>query len=119
MSHSTSSTRPACQTADPPNAPTLVIERLTLPPRLLTRALEDLHTLAEGVRRLTDREGDLTDLLEAVRVLPQVEDELSARIDELETRVRELHASLEPLPAELTDLDDTAEVLQRELGETR
>ena len=53
-----------------------VLDALTVPPRLIVRALDDLHTLAQGVRRLTDREGDLDALLEAVKALPRTEDEL-------------------------------------------
>jgi hypothetical protein len=40
-----------------------VLDALTVPPRLIVRALDDLHTLAEGIRKLTDREGDLGALL--------------------------------------------------------
>ena len=58
----------------------VVLDALTVPPRLIVRALDDLHTLAQGVRRLTDRDGDLDALLEAVKVLPRTEDELSANI---------------------------------------
>ena len=54
-----------------------MLDALSVPPKLVLRALDDLNTLAEGVRRLTEREGDLDDLLEAVQVLPKVEDELS------------------------------------------
>jgi hypothetical protein len=93
-----------------------VLGALTLPPRLVFRALDDLHTLAEGVRRLSDREGDLSDLVESARVLPAVEDELSARIDLLRKDVESLHAWLQPLHTELTDLDDTAESLERALA---
>jgi chromosome segregation ATPase len=86
-----------------------VLDRLAIPPRLLVRALDDLHTLAEGVRRLTEREGDLNALLRSVQELPRVEDELSARVDAL-------HRWLEPLHTELTDLDDTAEKLEKALA---
>jgi uncharacterized coiled-coil DUF342 family protein len=96
-----------------------VLGPLTLPPRLALRALDDLHTLAEGIRRLTDSEADLDDLLIAVRELPLIERKLSERIDALETQVSRLHDWLQPLHAELTDLDDTAEGLQRELTATR
>jgi hypothetical protein len=89
-----------------------MLDALSLPPRLVIRALDDLHTLAEGVRRLTDREGDLNDLLDAVRVLPTVEDELSANIAELRRDVQALQVWLEPLHKELTDVDDTAEKLE-------
>jgi chromosome segregation ATPase len=89
---------------------------LAVPPRLIVRALDDLHTLAEGVKRLTDREGDLTSLLESVKSLPRVEDELSANIAGLREDVQALHSWLEPLHKELTDLDDTAEKLELALG---
>ena len=79
--------------------------------------LDDLHTLAEGVRRLTEREGDLNELLESVRALPRVEDELSANIAALRDDVQALQAWLQPLHAELTDVDDTAEKLQTALAQ--
>jgi len=94
-----------------------MLDALSVPPKLVLRALDDLHTLAEGLRRLTDREGDLTDLLESVKSLPRVEDELSANIAALRADVQALHAWLQPLHAELTDLDDTAEKLQTALAQ--
>jgi uncharacterized coiled-coil DUF342 family protein len=92
-----------------------MLDALRVPPRLLVRALDDLHTLAEGIRRLTDREGDLTALLESVKVLPRTEDELSENIAALRDDIKALHAWLEPLHKELTDLDETAEALQRSM----
>ena len=94
-----------------------MLDSLTLPPRLVLRALDDLHTLAEGLRGLSGREGDLQELLDSVRILPAVEDQLSARIDSLETAVGRLQEWLQPLHRELTDLDDTAEKLERALAE--
>ena len=93
-----------------------MLEALSVPPRLILRALDDLHTLAEGLRTLTDREGDLTALLESVKVLPRTEDELSANIAALRDDIRALHAWLQPLHQELTDLDDTAEKLEHSMG---
>ena len=93
-----------------------MFDALAVPPRLIARALDDLHTLAEGVRRLTDREGDLSELIEAVKTLPQVEDRLSQRIEELRADVQGLHEWLQPLHQELTDIDDTAEKLEKALG---
>lgn len=95
-----------------------MLDALSVPPRLVLRALDDLHTLAEGIRRLTDREGDLTTLLDSVKVLPRTEDELSANIallrddiQRLNTQLGPLIAGLEPLPAQVQDLDRTAEEL--------
>jgi chromosome segregation ATPase len=93
-----------------------MLDALAVPPRLIARALDDLHTLAEGVRRLTDREGDLTTLLDSVKTLPRVEDELSANIAALREDVQALQEWLQPLHKELTDLDDTAEKLEQALG---
>jgi hypothetical protein len=72
---------------------------LTLPPRLVFRALDDLHSLAVSVR-----------------ALPAVEDELSANIALLREDVQALHEWLQPLHTELTDLDATAESLERALA---
>jgi chromosome segregation ATPase len=96
-----------------------VLDALTIPPRVIVRALDDLHMLAEAVRRLTEREGDLNDLLEAVRALPEIEDQLAAHIGSLEGQVRKLNKWLEPLHTELIDLDETAEALQKALAGTQ
>jgi chromosome segregation ATPase len=93
-----------------------VLDALTVPPRLILRALDDLHVLAEGIRRLTDSDDDLEALLESVKVLPRTEDELSANIAALREDIRALHAWLEPLHKELTDLDHTAEALERSMS---
>ena len=96
-----------------------MFDALAVPPRLIARALDDLHTLAEGVRRLSDREGDLSELVDAVKTLPQIEDRLSQRIEELRADVQALQEWLQPLHKELTDLDDTAEKLEQALGGLR
>ena len=82
---------------------------LTIPPRLIARALDDLHTVAAR----------LGELVESVRVLPRTEDELSANIvllrediQTLNALLRPLIAALEPIPVELRDLDQTAESLE-------
>jgi ABC-type transporter Mla subunit MlaD len=81
---------------------------LSIPPRLVLRALDDLHSIA----------GNLSPLVDSTRVLPRTEDELSANIAALRHDIQTLNAllapliaSLEPLPAELRDLDQTAEGL--------
>jgi cell division protein FtsB len=93
-----------------------MLNALTVPPRLIMRALDDLHTLAEGIGRLTDRDGDLAALRELVAVLPRIEDELSANIAVLRDDLKALHAWLQPLHKELTDLDATAEALERSMS---
>ena len=93
-----------------------MLDRLAIPPRLVIRALDDLHTVAEALRELALREGDLASVAHSVAELPRVEDELSARIDSLGVEVRALHQWLEPLHKELTDLDETAEALERGLA---
>jgi hypothetical protein len=92
-----------------------MLDALSVPPRLIVRAFDDLHALAEGIRSLTDREGVLTELRESVRVLPRTEDELSANIAALRDDIKALHGWLQPLHKELTDLDDTAEALERSM----
>jgi hypothetical protein len=83
-----------------------MLERLSIPPRLVMRALDDLHTVATNIGSLT----------EAARTLPGTEDELSAHIVALRQDIQALHAWLQPLHQELTDLDDTAERLQEALA---
>jgi hypothetical protein len=78
-----------------------MLDALSVPPRLILRALDDLHTVAAR----------LGELVESVRILPRTEDELSASIVLLREDIRELNgllrpliASLEPMPAELQEL---------------
>jgi uncharacterized protein YoxC len=89
-----------------------MLDALSVPPRLILRALDDLHTVA----------GRLSELVESVRVLPRTEDELSANIVLLREDIQALNAllapliaSLEPMPAELRDLDQTAEALEQSM----
>jgi uncharacterized protein YoxC len=75
---------------------------LSIPPRLVLRALDDLHSIA----------GSLNALVDSVRVLPRTEDELSANIAALREDIQALHLWLQPLHEELTDLDARVEGLQ-------
>jgi hypothetical protein len=75
---------------------------LSIPPRLVLRALDDLHSIA----------GSLNALVESVRVLPRTEDELSANIAALREDIQALHLWLQPLHQELADLDARVEGLQ-------
>jgi hypothetical protein len=79
-----------------------MLDRLSIPPRLVMRALDDLHTVASNIGPLT----------EAARVLPRTEDELSANIALLRDDIQALHAWLQPLHQELTDLDTRVTELQ-------
>ena len=82
-----------------------MLDALSVPPKLVLRALDDLNTLADGLRKLTERQGDLVDdLIESVQVLPKVEDELSAEIARLRVDVQSLMATLGPLNATISGL---------------
>ena len=83
-----------------------MLDRLAIPPRMVLRALEDLHTVAEALPKLAA----------SVRELPRVEDELSAEIASLRAEVKELREWLDPLHRELSDLDDTGEALEKSLS---
>jgi chaperonin cofactor prefoldin len=90
-----------------------MLDALSVPPRMVLRALDDLNTLADGLRRLTERQGDIDDLLVAVNKLPQVEHDLARRVDELETQIgllrgdiKPLHETISALHAEIVDLRD-------------
>ena len=89
---------------------------LEIPPKLLKRALDDLHTVAETLRALAANDGDLASLARSVQELPRVEDELSASIASLRAEVTRLHQWLDPLHKELTDVDETAEALEKSLS---
>jgi tetrahydromethanopterin S-methyltransferase subunit B len=91
-----------------------MFDALAIPPRMLLRALDDLHKLT----------GQLGELVESTRVLPRTEDELSVNIvllrediQELNALLRPLIAALGPLPVELRDLDQTAEALERSMAQ--
>src|ERR1700742_1701711 len=92
-----------------------MLDRLYVPPRLVLRALDDLHAVAEALRELAAHEGDLASLARSIKELPRVEDELSAEISSLRTEVTALREWLDPLHRELTDIDDTAEALEKSL----
>jgi uncharacterized coiled-coil DUF342 family protein len=92
-----------------------MLDRLAIPPRLALRALDDLHTVADTLRELAAHEGDLAALARSVQSLPRVEDELSAEIASLRAEVKELRQWLDPLHRELTDVDNTAEALEKSL----
>ena len=85
-----------------------MLDALSVPPRLVMRALDDLNTVAARLGELVD----------SVSVLPRTEDELSANIALLRDDIQALNAllgpliaRLEPIPVELRDLDETAETL--------
>jgi hypothetical protein len=91
-----------------------MFDALAIPPRMLLRALDDLHKVA----------GQLGELVESTRVLPRTEDELSANIvllrediQELNALLRPLIAALAPIPVELRDVDQTAEALERSMAQ--
>jgi uncharacterized protein YoxC len=79
-----------------------MLDALSIPPRLVKRALDDLHTIAGNIGALTD----------AASVLPRTEDELSANIAALRDDIQALHAWLQPLHQELSDLDTRVQELQ-------
>jgi chromosome segregation ATPase len=83
-----------------------MLDAVTLPPRLARQALADLHELADGARRLTERGGDLQDLVDSVRILPRVEDELSANIAALRDDVQTLREELATVQREIHDLNE-------------
>lgn len=84
-----------------------MLDALSVPPRLILRALDDLHAIAAR----------LGELVESVRVLPRTEDELSQNIALLREDIQELNALLGPLAASLepvpTDLHDLQVLLRK------
>jgi hypothetical protein len=75
-----------------------VFEALSIPPRMVLRAFDDLNALAP---------------MACAGALPQVERDLASRVDELATQVRGLRDEISPLQAtiasfhsELQDLRD-------------
>jgi hypothetical protein len=93
-----------------------MLDRLAIPPRLMVRAIDDLHSVAVTLRELAGPDGHLASVARSAAEIPRVEDELSAEIGSLRAEVRALHEWLEPLHKEVTDLDETAEALERGLA---
>jgi chromosome segregation ATPase len=90
----------------------LVLDAISLPPRMLRDALRDLHRLADGLQRLTESEADIEDLIESVHVLPRVEDELSANIALLREDVQRLQAELAPLREAVSELNSQIQAVR-------
>ena len=100
---------------------------LLLPPRLLLRAAEDMHTLALAAGTLAGewrRAGgeavdlasaldNLDSLSDAAARLPEVERVLAARVDDVETRLTALLALLERLDARLAAIEGLAPAVER------
>lgn len=77
-----------------------MLDALAVPPRLILRALDDLHTVARHMPALTG----------AAEVLPRTEDELSASIERLRGDVQGLRADIESLR---TDVGGAEQALGR------
>jgi predicted nuclease with TOPRIM domain len=92
-----------------------LLDTLTLPPRLARQAVTDLHDMAEAMRRLTDRGGDLDDLIESVRVLPRVEDELAANIADLRRDLESVREQLGRLEGQLGETNEHVQHLRDHL----
>jgi septal ring factor EnvC (AmiA/AmiB activator) len=79
-----------------------MLDALSIPPRLVKQALDDLHSIAADIGPLT----------EAARVLPRTEDELSANIAALRDDIQALHGVLQPIHRQLSELDTRITELQ-------
>lgn len=97
----------------------MLIELVTDAPRRGLQALDDLHSLAVSLSRLTASDGDLRDLTQSARVLPTVEDQLSASVVTLRDDIELLRDTVTPLHQEAADLDSTAESLEDALAALR
>lgn len=97
----------------------MLIDLVTQAPRRGLQALEDLHSLAVSLNRLTSSDGDLRDLTDSARVLPVVEDQLSASVATLRDDIELLRDTVTPLHTEAGDLDTTAESLEAALAALR
>src|SRR5688500_14368262 len=89
---------------------------LLVPPRLVGRALDDLHALADAARALPLSKGDPTSIVrealddldavaDAARRLSEVERTLTERVDQVETRITELLAALGGVEARLNSVE--------------
>ena len=96
-----------------------MFDLFTAGPQMGMRALEDLHSLAVSLRRLTAEDGDLRRLTVTAAQLPVVEDQLSASVAALRDDIELLRNTVDPLHKEATDLDHTAESLEAALAALR
>jgi hypothetical protein len=90
-----------------------VLTGLTLPPRLVLRALDDLHALAEAARTLPEVERRLTARVEALEVTGR---ELLVLGERVEVSVQAAVAAAAALDAHGADLLGAAERLDQRLG---
>ena len=97
----------------------MVLELLVDVPRRGLQALDDLRVLAASLSRLSSEDGDLHVLAESARVLPVVEDQLSASVASLRDDIELLRDTVTPLHREAGDLDATAESLEAALAGLR
>ena len=96
-----------------------MFDLFTAGPQMGVRALEDLHSLAVSLRRLTADDGDLRLLSVTAAELPVVEDQLSSSVAALRDDIELLRNTVNPLHREATDLDHTAESLEAALASLR
>ncbi len=97
----------------------MLLDLVSEAPRRALQALDDLRVLSVSLRRLTAEDGDLRDLTESARVLPVVEDQLSASVASLRDDIELLRDTVTPLHREAGDLDTTAESLEAALAGLR
>lgn len=97
----------------------MLLDLVTQAPRRGLQALDDLRVLAVSLRRLTAEDGDLRALTDSARVLPVVEDQLSASVASLRDDIELLRDTVTPLHREAGDLDATAESLEAALAGLR
>lgn len=96
-----------------------MFDLFTAGPQMGMRALEDLHSLAVSLRRLTADDGDLRLLTLTAAELPVVEDQLSSSVAALRDDIELLRNSVDPLHREAADLGHTAERLEAALAALR
>jgi hypothetical protein len=64
-----------------------VLDRLAVPPKLLLRALDDLHVIAQNLPSLRDSAEDI----------PRSEDELAQEIRGIRGQIKEIHEEIRDL----------------------
>jgi len=90
------------------------VNPLTLPPRLLFRALDDLHAIAEAARRLPAIEAALIErfdrLEDRANAIEQLGEQMLAQGDVLAERAREVTVAGAELAAAFPTLERTAQI---------
>ena len=92
------------------------LDALLVPPALVKRALEDLHDIAQVIRRVDDLEPELRLRAEAAADEARLRlDALSLQLAELNEQLAGTRAAVEPLAGQIAHMERQLDELQEEM----